>query len=92
MKRKKHSPEQIVAKLRKADELLGAGKSPEEAAKALGVTVTTYYRWRRQYGEVGASEAKRLRELDKENERLKKLVADQALDIQILKEVIEGKL
>lgn len=92
MKRKKHSPEQIVAKLRKADELIGGGKTPAEAAKTLGVTTTTYYRWRRQYGDVSASEAKRLRELDKENERLKRLVADQALDIQILKEVLEGKL
>ena len=92
MKRKKHSAEQIIAKLRQADEMIGAGKKPEEVAKAIGVTTTTYYRWRRQYGDVSVSEAKRLRELDKENERLKRLVADQALDIQILKEVIEGKL
>jgi putative transposase len=92
MKRKKHSAEQVITKLRKADELLGEGKSPEEVAKALGVTVTTYYRWRRQYGEVGSSEAKRLRELEKENAKLKKLVAEQALDNLILKEVIEGKI
>jgi putative transposase len=91
MKRIKHSPDQIISKLRKADELQGAGKSAEDIAKALGVTVVTYYRWRRQFSGVDHSEAKRLRELDKENQRLKKLVADQALDIQILKEVIEGK-
>jgi len=92
MKRKKHSAEQVITKLRKADGLLGEGKSPEEVAKALGVTVTTYYRWRRQYAEVGSSEAKRLRELEKENAKLKKLVAEQALDNLILKEVIEGKI
>jgi putative transposase len=91
MKQKKHTPEQIITKLRKADELLAQGKSPEETAKALAVTATTYYRWRRQYSDVGASEAKRLRELDKENARLKKLVAEQALDNLILKEVIAGK-
>ena len=91
MKQKKHTPEQIIAKLRKADELLAQGKSAEEAAKALAVTATTYYRWRRQYADVGASEAKRLRELDKENARLKKLVVDRDLDILILKEVIAGK-
>ena len=91
MKRIKHSPDQIIGKLRKADELQGAGKSAEDIAKALGITVVTYYRWRRQFAGVDHNEAKRLRELDKENQRLRKLVADQALDIQILKEVIEGK-
>ncbi len=92
MKRKKHSAEQIILKLRKADELLGEGKAAEEVAKALSVTLTTYYQWRKQYGEVGTNEAKRLRELEKENAKLKKLVAEQALDNLILKEVIEGKL
>lgn len=92
MKKKKHTPEEIIMKLRKADHLLGEGRSVEEVAKSLSVTVTTYYRWRKQYREVGASEAKRLRELEKENAKLKKLVAEQALDNLILKEVIEGKI
>lgn len=91
MKRKKHTTNQILKKLREADELLAAGKTGEEVAKKLGVAPATYYRWRRQYGDMGASEAKRLRELEKENRRLKKLVADLALDKLIMKEIIEGK-
>ena len=92
MKRKKHTPEQNIEKLRKADELLAGGQRSEEVARALGVTSATYYRWRRQYKDVGASEAKRLRALEKENEKLKKVVAELALDKLILKEIVEGKV
>lgn len=92
MKRRKHRPEEIITKLRQADGLLAEGAKVPEVAKSLGVTEATYYRWRRQYGDMGSSEAKRLRELEKENVRLKRLVADQALDIVMLKDVVEGKV
>lgn len=92
MKRRKHRPEEIITKLRQADGLLAEGAKVPEVAKSLGVTEATYYRWRRQYGDMGSSEAKRLRELEKENARLKRLVADQALDIVMLKDVVEGKV
>jgi len=92
MKRKRHTSEQIVEKLRKADELLASGKNNEEAAKCLSVTVTTLYRWKRQFGDIGNREVRRLRELEKENARLKKLLVERDLDNLVLKEVIEGKL
>jgi putative transposase len=85
--KKRHTPEQIVRKLHEADEKLAAGASVPEVTKQLGISVATFHRWRNQYGGMNSSEAKRLKELQKENARLKKLVAEQALDIDILKEV-----
>ena len=90
IKRRQHTPEQIVRKLREADRMLGEGSSVVELCKQLMVTEQTYYRWRNQYGGMKADDAKRLKELEKENSRLKKIVADQALDIDILKEVNRG--
>jgi putative transposase len=85
--KKRHSPEQIVHKLRWADERLASGASVPEVARELGVSEATYHRWRNRYGGMNPSETKRLKELQKENARLKKLLAEQALDIDILKEV-----
>ena len=90
MKRRHHTPEQIVRKLREADRLLGKGTTLVEVGKHLEVTKQTYYRWRNQYGVMKADGAKRLKELEKENARLQSLVADQALDIDMLKEVNRG--
>lgn len=86
MKRTRHTPEQIVSKLREADAMLAAGRSVAQVVQQLGVSEQTYNRWRAQYGGMKADEAKRLKELEIENTRLKKLVADQALDMAILKE------
>src|SRR5690606_31779486 len=90
MKRKRHTPEQIIRKLRDAEARLASGATIPEVAKELGISETTFHRWRAQYGGMKADEAKRLRELEKENARLKKIVAEQALDISILKEVARG--
>lgn len=90
MKRKRHTPEQIIRKLRDAEARLVSGATIPEVAKELGISETTFHRWRAQYGGMKADEAKRLRELEKENARLKKIVAEQALDISILKEVARG--
>lgn len=90
MKRKRHSPEQIVRKLREAEGNLAAGKAVAEVCKQLGVTETTYYRWQQTYGGVHGHELKRLRELEKENGRLKKAVAELTLDKQILQEALRG--
>ena len=90
MKGRKHSPEQIIRNLREVDRLLGEGKSVAEAAKALEVSEQTYYRWRAQYGGMKADDAKELRRLKDENGRLKRMVADQALDIEMLKEIARG--
>lgn len=87
---KRHSPEQIVRKLRDADAMLNAGKDLAAVLQALEVSEQTYHRWRNQYGGMKASEAVRLKKLEEENRRLKQLVADQALDIQMLKFVAEG--
>ena len=84
--KKRHSAEQIVAKLRHADVELGKGLKVPEACKQLGISEQTYYRWRTKYGGMDPHMAKQLREMEKENSRLKNVVADQALDIQILKE------
>lgn len=84
--KKRHSAEQIVAKLREADVMLGKGLRVPEACKQLGISEQTYYRWRTKYGGMDPQMAKQLRELERENGRLKRVVADQALDIQILKE------
>lgn len=88
---KKHTPEEIVAKLRRIDALTAGGATVAEAVREVGVTEVTYYRWRKRYAGVDKSEARRLRELEKENARLKKLVADLSLDNDILKEVARGK-
>ncbi len=90
MKRTRHTPEQIIAKLRQADADLSSGHSAEEVSKKLGISLNTYFRWRNQFGGIKADEMKRLKELEKENTRLKKIVADQALDISMLKEVAKG--
>lgn len=88
-KRKRHSPQQIVDKLREADALLNAGQSVGQVIQHLGVSEQTYHRWRQQFGGMKAEEAKRLKELEQENARLKKLVADLSLDKAILKEAID---
>ncbi len=90
MKKRQHTPEQIVRKLREADRMLGEGSTVVVVCKHLEVTEQTYYRWRNQYGGMKADDAKRLKELERENSRLKKIVADQALDIDMLKEVNRG--
>lgn len=89
-KRKRHSPEQIVRKLQDADRLLNAGKPVGQVCQALAVSEATFHRWRNQYGGMKGPEMKRLKELESENRRLKRLVADQALDNQILKEAAKG--
>jgi transposase-like protein len=91
MKRKRHSPEQIINKLREADAVLGAGGTLGQVVQQLGVSEQTYHRWRNQYGGMKAADAKRLKQLEQENVRLKKLVADQALDIAMLKEAAKGE-
>ena len=91
MARKRHTAEQIIAKLRQAELEFGKGKSTAEACRAIGVHEHTYYRWRKEYGGLRVDQAKRLKELEKENSRLKKIVAEQALDKAILKEVASGK-
>jgi transposase-like protein len=90
MKRKRHTPEQIIRKLREAEALLSSGRTVPEVARELGVSETTFHRWRNQYGGMKAEEARRLRELERENARLKRIVAEQVLDISILKEVAKG--
>jgi transposase-like protein len=91
LKGRKHSPEQIIRKLREADHLLAEGKTNAEIAKALEVTEWTMSRWRNQYGGLKGDDAKRLKELEKENARLKRIVADQTLDIDMFKEIARGK-
>jgi transposase-like protein len=86
MKRTRHTPEQIVTKLREADAMLAAGKTVAQVVQALGVSEPTFARWRSQYGGMKAEEARRLKELEIENARLKRAVADLTLDNQILKE------
>ena len=90
MKRKRHSPEQVIRKLREADRMLSEGKEIGAVCQALEVSEATFHRWRNQYGGMKANEAKHLKELQIENRRLKKAVADLTLDKQILKEVTEG--
>ena len=90
MKRRRHTPEQVVRKLRTADALLAEGKDVAEVARALEVSEQTYHRWRNQYGGMKADDAKRLKELERENGRLKRLLADAELDKLMLKELAEG--
>jgi len=90
VKRRRHTPEQIIRKLREAERLLGEGKSIAETAKELEISEQTFHRWRAQYGGMKADDAKRLKELARENVQLKAIVADQALEVRALKEVAKG--
>ena len=90
MKRRRHTPEQIIRKLREAERLIGEGKTIPEAAKELGISEQTYHRWRNQYGGMKANDAKRLKELERENQQLKRIVADQVLENQAVKEIARG--
>jgi putative transposase len=90
MARKRNSPEQIVSKLREAEAVQAAGGSAADAARKLGVSENTLYRWRAQYASMKVPDVRRLKELERENAQLKKLVANQALDIAMLKEVAKG--
>ncbi|HUC15548.1 MAG TPA: transposase [Acidimicrobiales bacterium] len=91
MKYRRHSPEQVVRKLREADRMLGEGSDLDAVCRHLEVSQPTYHRWRAQYGGMKADDVKRLKELEHENTRLKRIVADQALDIAALKDVAAGK-
>ncbi len=87
---KRHSPEQIVRKLRQAEAKLASGSTVSEVSRELGISEATFHRWKNQYGAMSTNEAKRLKELESENARLKKLLAEKELDIDILKEVSRG--
>lgn len=88
--RRRHTPEQVIRKLREADRLLGEGQQPPEVAKQLEVSEQTLHRWRAQYGGLKAEDAKRLKELERENSKLKRIVAEQLLENQALKEIARG--
>ena len=90
MSQKQHTVDQVIAKLRPADVLLGKGTKVPELCKQLEIAEQTYYRWRQKYGGMQPVMVKQLKSLEKENSRLKKLVADQALDMEILKEAAKG--
>ena len=90
MAKKRYSAEQILAKLRAAEVELSKGQSTTQVCKKLGLSEQSYYRWKREYGGLRVDQAKRLKQLERENARLKKVVADQAVDISILKEASEG--
>ncbi len=90
MARRSYRPEQIINKVREAEVLFSQGATVGEAARKIGVSEQTYYRWRREYGGMRIDEVKRLKELEKENTRLKRLVADLSLDNAILKEASRG--
>lgn len=90
MKRKKYSPEQIVKKLRQADAALSSGSTVEQVCRQLEISDATYYNWRKQYGQMKLDQIKNLKSLQKENARLKKLVADLSLDKAILEEALRG--
>ena len=89
-RRRRHTPEQVIRKLREADRLLGEGQDVAVVCKQLEVSEQTLHRWRAQYGGLKADDARRLRELEKENQKLKRIVADQLLENQALKEVARG--
>jgi len=91
MARKRYTAEQIIGYLRQAEVMIGQGRSMEDVLREIGVTANTYYRWRKEYGGMGTDQAKRLKELEAENARLKRVVADLTLDNVILKEVSTGK-
>ena len=90
-KRRRYSPEQIITKLREAEVFLSQGQTIAQACKAIEISEQTYYRWRKEYGGMNIPQAKQFKELEKENARLKKLVADLSLDNAILKEVLGKK-
>jgi len=90
MARKRYTAEQIITKLREAEVELAKGQTTSQVCKKLGITDQTYYRWRKEYGGLRVDQAKRLKQFEVENSRLKRLVADQAVDISILKEVSKG--
>ena len=90
MPQKMYRPEEIIAKLREAEVLLGKGKKVPDVVKALGVSEVTYYRWRKEYGGLTVSQAKRLKELERENAQLRRAVSDLTLDKMILKEAARG--
>lgn len=90
MKKSRHTTDQIIEKLRQADVALGKGQRVPEVCKALEITEQTYYRWRQKYGGMAPSMAKELKALQQENARLKRLVANQALDMEILREAAKG--
>ena len=90
MSRKRHKPEEIVAKLRQADVLVSQGQSVAEAIRSIGVTEVTYYRWRQEYGGLKSDQVRRLKDLETENQRLRKAVADLTLDKLILQEAARG--
>jgi len=90
MPKKKHKPEEIINKLREAELALAKGHTVPQVCKVLGVTEQTYYRWRKEYSGMSVQQAKRLKDVEKENARLKAIVADQAVDISILKEAARG--
>jgi methylphosphotriester-DNA--protein-cysteine methyltransferase len=94
MKRTRNTPEQIISKLKDADAMLAAGKTLAQVVQTLGVSEPTYHRWRKEVGGMSSDEAKRLKQLEAENARLKNLVAEQAIDMSILKEANDylGKL
>ncbi len=91
MSRRRHTPEQVVRKLREADRLLGEGMELPEVWKQLEVSEATYHRWRTQFGGMKADDVKRLKELEAENQKLKRIVADQVLEVAALKEIAKGK-
>jgi transposase len=90
MKKSRHTPEQIIRMLREAEAKLAAGTTVPQVAKELGISEATFHRWKARYGAMSSQEAKRLRELEKENARLKRLLAEKELDIDMLKEVSRG--
>ena len=90
VKRRRHTPEQIVRKLREVERLTAEGQTIAEAAKQIEISEQTYHRWRNQYGGMKANDAKRLRELERENARLKRLIADQMLENDALREIARG--
>jgi len=85
--KKKHTTEQIIVKLRQIEVMCSQGTSVSEAVRQAGITENTFYRWRKEYGGMDTADAKRMKELEKENARLKRIVADQAMDISVLKDV-----
>ena len=90
MSRRRHTPEQVVRKLREADRMLGEGAELAEVCRHLEVSEATYHRWRNQYGGMKADDTKRLKELERENARLKRIVADKELEIDALREISRG--
>ena len=91
MKKKRHTPEQIIKKLRAVEKITGQGKTVAEGCKLEAISEQTYYRWKQQYAGMNVPSLKQLKQLQQENTELKKMVAEQALDLRILKEVAEGK-